>query len=92
MILENTLPKPFADRIPFAKIATILAVAIGISLGLCGIGMSVGNRFDQGSWSDQIFMRMVQAGMILFWLSILGLILMFVVWVATSIIQSFTRE
>jgi hypothetical protein len=74
------------------KIATITAIALGISLGLCGIGMSVGNRFDAGSWRDQLFMRMIQAGVILFWLSILGLILTSVVWVVASIIQSLTRK
>jgi hypothetical protein len=27
------------DRIPFTKIATILAIIAGVSLGLCGVGM-----------------------------------------------------
>lgn len=81
------MSKPFVDRIPFTRITTILAIAIGISLGLCGIGMSVGNKFDTGSWRDQLFMRMVQAGIAVFWLSILGLILTFVIWIVASAIN-----
>ena len=31
------MTKPLVDRIPFAKIATFLAAAFGVSLGLCGV-------------------------------------------------------
>jgi hypothetical protein len=36
------------DRIPFAKIFTVLAIVFGISLGLCGVTFAISSGGDRG--------------------------------------------
>lgn len=86
------MAKPSIDRIPFTKITTILAIALGISLGLCGIGVAISDGGNKPGLTGQFFKWMFELGILVFWLSLLGLIFTFVVWVIVSMIQSFTRK
>jgi uncharacterized membrane protein YphA (DoxX/SURF4 family) len=67
-----------ADRIPFAKIFTVLAIVACVSLGICGVTFGGGSLFV--------------LGMIAFWVSLTGLLLTLVVFVTLSIFGSLSRE
>ena len=67
-----------ADRIPFAKIFTVLAIVAGVSLGICGVTFGGGSLFV--------------LGMIAFWVSLAGLLLTLVVFVTLSIFGSFGEK
>ena len=60
-----------ANRIPFAKIFTVLAIVAGVSLGLCEVTFGGGFLFG--------------LGMIAFWVSVAGLLLMLLAFVTLSI-------
>lgn len=64
-----------ASRIPFAKIFTVLAIVAGVSLGLCAVTFGGGVLFG--------------IGMIAFWASVAGLLLMLLVFVTLSIFGGF---
>ena len=38
------MSKPLVDRIPFAKIVSVLAVALGVGIGLCGLDFFLGSH------------------------------------------------
>ena len=86
------MKKLLVDRIPFAKLLTVLAVTILVGLGLCGVGFA-GESGSTGHSALQ-----VAAGVALvigaagFWLSLLGIVVTFVVWIVAAIIDSFSRE
>ena len=77
------------DRIPFAKIITVLAIVFGISLGLCGVtavlssGGNIGGSFLNGLGI------LVAAGILL---SLAGLVLTCAVWVTLSVFGSFSEK
>ncbi|MDR3752642.1 MAG: hypothetical protein P4K93_03390 [Terracidiphilus sp.] len=71
------MSKRLIDRIPFKKIVVVLAIALGVSLGLCGITSIV----PSGRSSD--FSAIL--GLIAFGVSIAGLMLTFAVYVTLSI-------
>jgi len=78
--------KPLVDRIPFAKIVTVLAIVFGVSLGLCGLtfvvssGGSNGGGFIWGlGWLEFAAMA----------ISATGMVLTVVVWVILSAVSSF---
>jgi hypothetical protein len=77
------------DRIPFAKIITVLAIVFGISLGLCGVTavLSSGDYIG-GSFLNGLGI-LVAAGILL---SAAGLALMVVVFVTLAIFGSFSGE
>lgn len=64
-----------ANRIPFAKIFTVLAIVAGVSLGLCAFTFGGGFFFG--------------LGMIAFWVSIAGLLLTLLIFVALSFSGAF---
>lgn len=74
-----------ADRSPFAKVVTVLAVAFGIGLGLCGLSAilpSSGEEFHTNWLSLPSFLVMV--------LSFLGLVVTLFVWIVASVIGGFS--
>jgi hypothetical protein len=89
------MPTPLADRFPFAKIVTILAIVSGISLGLCGLNwvlISAGSHL--GSQREFNFggpvlgiLGIVELAVIL--LSALGLVLTVIVWLIATAVGNF---
>jgi hypothetical protein len=78
------------DRLPFARIVTVLAVAFGVALGLCGLNlaMATGGVFrSAGQVGSSI---LVGAGLLevaVLVLSGVGLLLTVVVWVVASAVS-----
>jgi hypothetical protein len=81
--------KPLSERIPFAKIVTVLSIAFGVSLGLCGvtavfaIGVGGGNGFSG-------ILGMLE--LIVMALSAIGLLITGAVLVTLSAIGSFNEK
>jgi hypothetical protein len=76
-----------ADRSPFAKIVTLLAVAFGIGLGLCGLSVvlpSSDTEFHTNWLSLPSLLIMV--------LSFLGLIVTLLIWIIASAISDFSTK
>ena len=72
-----------ADRSRFAKIVTVLAVALGIGIGLCGLSFALpssDNEFHTNWLSGVSLLIMV--------LSFFGLIITLIIWAITGIIGS----
>jgi membrane protein implicated in regulation of membrane protease activity len=67
-----------ANWIPFAKIFTVLAIVAGVSLGLCAVTFGEGLLFG--------------IGMIAFWVSVVGLLLMLLAFVTLSIFGAFGKK
>jgi thiol:disulfide interchange protein len=80
------MSKSLIDRIPFAKIFTVLAIIAGVSLGLCAVtfGITSGGNSGGGFW--------IGLGLIAFWGSIAGLLVTLVVFVALSIFGGFSEK
>lgn len=78
-----------ADRIPFAKIFTVLGIVAGVSLGLCAVTffISFGGNGEGGYWTG-IWIAEVVA----MWVSIAGLLLTLLVFVALSIFGGFREK
>jgi membrane protein implicated in regulation of membrane protease activity len=77
------------DRIPFAKIITVLATVFGISLGLCGVTfvLSLGGGRGSGFLISFGILEMVALGV-----SMAGLLLTLLVFVTLSIFGSFSEK
>jgi hypothetical protein len=83
------MSKPLVKRIPFAKIVTVLAVANGVSLGLCGL-MPVFSRVMPADESLVELVAMIELGVII--LSVIGLVITTVLWVVLAAVGSSSRE
>jgi hypothetical protein len=77
------------DRIPFAKIVTVLAIVFGVSLGLCGVTYFLSSDGGNGNGFLAGFGILELAAIIL---SAAGLALILVVFVALSIFGSFSEK
>ena len=72
-----------ADRIPFKKIVTVLAIVFGISLGLCGVTLAVSSGSGGGNFLIGFgILELVGIGV-----SAAGLLLTFLLFVAVSIFR-----
>jgi hypothetical protein len=84
------MSKPLVDRIPFAKIITVLAIAFGVSLGLCGLNLVLsvnGERLPQPFTQLLGITSFAEiAGIVL---SALGLVVTVILWVVLSITSRF---
>jgi len=69
------MKKYLSDRIPFARIMTVLAIALGISLGLCGVGIAASGPGNGSKLQDHLLHWTLYVGVWAFWLSAAGLIL-----------------
>ena len=78
-----------ANRIPFKKIVTVLAIVFGISLGLCGVTFIVSSGGDRGG--SFLFglgiLELVALGV-----SLSGLVLTLLAFVTLSIFGGFGEE
>jgi hypothetical protein len=81
------------DRIPFAKIITVLAIVFGISLGLCGVTffLSMGGARSRGGFGG-FFVGLGVLELIAIVASAALLALTLVVLVTLSIFGSFSGE
>jgi hypothetical protein len=79
------MPISLSDRIPFAKIVTILAIVFVVSLGLCGLtyAASTGTSGDGGY---VIALGLIELAAMA--LSLLGLIVTALVWLVKAILES----
>jgi membrane protein implicated in regulation of membrane protease activity len=77
------------DRIPFAKIVTVLAIVFGVSLGLCGVTFFLSSGGGSGGGFLVGFGMLELAAIIL---SAAGLALILVVFVALSIFEGFSEK
>ncbi|MFZ1085931.1 MAG: hypothetical protein WAN35_13280 [Terracidiphilus sp.] len=74
------------DRIPFAKFVTVLAIVLGISLGLCGFTYFISSGFD-GNWIGLGILELV-----VIVLSAAGLALTLLVVVTLLIFRGFSKK
>ncbi|MFY9852610.1 MAG: hypothetical protein WAK26_01880 [Terracidiphilus sp.] len=78
------------DRIPFAKIITVLAIVFGISLGLCGVTFVLSMSGDRGGGGIFVGLGILELIAIVLSASLLALTL--VALVTLAIIGSFSGE
>lgn len=80
---------PWADRSVFAKIVTVLAIAFGIGLGLCGLDYLLAAK-GIGKSTEEFGVGPIDGlSLAVMLLSALGLVLTVVVWVLSAIVGSF---
>ncbi|MGA3373441.1 MAG: hypothetical protein ABSC48_16945 [Terracidiphilus sp.] len=77
------------DRIPFSKIAAVLATVFGVSLGLCGVTFVLSSGGNRGSGFFEGLGMLELAAMAL---SAAGLALTLVVYVTLLIFGSFSEK
>ena len=77
------------DRIPFAKIVIVLAIAFGIGLGLCGVDAAFLEKFRSPGeeFGPNTFVGGTGAFAVV--LSGLGLVLSCVVWAVVGVVSAF---
>ena len=82
------------DRIPFKKIVAVLAICVGVSFGLCSVGAAIGGGMDRfGSSTGNVVVSLfVIPGGVLFWTSLLGLLLLFPLWLVLSIVKKISKR
>ena len=68
------MKKLLSDRIPFTKVVTLLTISLAISLGLCGVGIVASSSGNMTGLRGSILDWTFEAGVVAFWLSVLGLI------------------
>ena len=73
------------DRIPFAKIVTVLAIVIAISLGLCGVTFFISSGGGRGGGFLIGFGMLELAANVL---SAVGVVATIVVWIALSVFDN----
>jgi hypothetical protein len=87
------MSKPLVDRIPFAKIVIVLAIAFGVSLGLCGLtlALSVSGARQQFGVNQIAGVAAILSlpGMLL---SAIGLVVTCAAWVVLSIVKGFSPK
>jgi hypothetical protein len=88
---KDIMSERLVDRIPFAKIVTVLAIVFGISLGLCGItfvfSMGGGGGRGGGFFVGLGILELVALGV-----SVAGLLLTLMVFVTLSVFGSFSGK
>jgi len=77
------------DRIPFAKIVTVLAIVFGVSLGLCGVTFFLSSA---GNNASGIFVGLGILELTAIALSFAGLVLTLVMLVTLSIFGRFSGK
>jgi len=86
---KDIMSERLVDRIPFAKIVTVLATVIGISLGLCGATFFLSRGAGSGSG---VFIGLGIMELVAIGVSIAGLLLTLLVFVTLSILGAFSKE
>ena len=86
---KDIMNESLIEWIPFARIVTVLAIVFGISLGLCGVTFvfGTGSSAGAGSWIGFGILGLVALGV-----SLAGLLLTLLVFVALKIFERFRRR
>ena len=86
------MSKPLLDGIPFAKIITVLAIAFGIGLGLCGLDAALlgGLRSPANEFGPNTIVGGIGAFAML--LSAAALVVTIFIWVVTVVVGSFSHK
>ena len=69
--------EPLVDRIPFGMLATVLTIAMILSVGMCATGASLSDGGNNTGFAGGLFAIVMKLGLITFWLAALGLLLLF---------------
>jgi cytochrome bd-type quinol oxidase subunit 2 len=91
---EAPLSQPLVNRIPFAKIVTVLAIVFGVALGTCGVTFVVGLATD-GSANralSSVVGVLAPVELIVLALSAIGLVFTLAAWVILTITANVTRR
>jgi hypothetical protein len=86
------MSKPLVDRIPFAKIVSVLAVALGVGIGLCGLDFFLGSH-GIGKNTQEFGVGPIDAlSLIVMVFSAIGLAIATIFWVVMAAVASFSRK
>ncbi len=80
------MSKPLVDRIPFAKIVTVLAIVFGVAIGMCGLNLLIAvplGHVPQSASAVIVALMFIEAGGML--LSALGLFAVGALWLILKI-------
>jgi len=83
------MSQPLIERIPFAKMITLLAIIFGVSLGTCGMTALVSSRMPNGA---ALFVFLAILELIAALLSAAGLVLTVIMWIVLSAVNSLSRK
>ena len=87
------MTKPLVDRIPFAKILIGLAAVFMVALGLCGLTARAAlQRHTVPTGLDHFLEQTVGYDVLAMVLSILGIVLIAVVWIIMTVVSRATRN
>ena len=86
------MSKPLVDRIPFAKIITVLAVAFGLGIGLCGLDFFLAWRGIGKNMQEFGVGPLDALSLIVMVVSALGLVVVTFLWVVLAAVGSFSRK
>jgi hypothetical protein len=86
------MSKPLVDRIPFAKILVVLAVAFGLGLGLCGLDFFLLLRGSQTHTQGFGVGPIGVLSLTVLILSGIGLVVATIVWVVLAVAGSASRK
>jgi hypothetical protein len=81
------MKKQLIDRIPFSRIALILSVTALISLGSCGISLTIDSPSSRKHFLGKLSEVLIMAGVAGFWLSMLGLVLLLIFFIVLVTFQ-----
>ena len=84
--------KALVDRIPFTRMATVFAVSMILSVGMCAVGASVSDGGNKAGFVGGLFGLVMSLGLITFWLAALGLVLIVPTWIVLSITKALGRR
>ena len=86
------MSKPIVDRIPFAKIVTVLAVAFGLGVGLCGLDFLLASHGIGKSHEEFGVGPLDGVSLATMFLSAIGLVIATILWVVLAAVGSFSRK
>jgi hypothetical protein len=87
------MSKPLVDRIPFAKILIGLAILLALSVGLFGLSIALiwsGKSAPPGM--DRLMNKAAGYDMLAMVLSAASLLVTAIIWVALTVMASFSRK
>jgi ABC-type dipeptide/oligopeptide/nickel transport system permease component len=83
------MSRALVDRIPFAKIITVLAIAFGVALGMCGVVAAASSQWRGG---ERALMTIGIIDLVVMVLSAVGLVVTVIAWVILGITSGFGRK
>jgi prepilin signal peptidase PulO-like enzyme (type II secretory pathway) len=84
--------KPLVERITFVKVVTVLAVAFGLGVGLCGLDFLLASGGIGKSHGEFGVGPLDAPSLIVMTLSACGLVVTTFLWVVFAAVRSFSRK